>query len=150
MATPGDEENAPKERTEVGTVTPPGLSEAHGGATMVTAKNSEPELLSRPTSAITEDITAMAHQLVSTASNEMLCGIGLGLVVCVYLILGRLGLVLIGVFGGILLHASWESHIIPISELEDVRKEKALDIMKRVLDWRERQPIDNNNDDLYN
>jgi PXA domain/Sorting nexin C terminal/PX domain len=146
MATPGDEENAPKERTKVGTVTPPGLSGACDGATMVTAKDSKPELVSRPASAITKDITAMVHQLASTASNEMLCGIGLGLVVCVYLILGRLGLVLIGVFGGILLHATWEGHIIPISELEDARKEKALDIMKRVLDWRERQAIDNSDE----
>src|ERR1700726_2236355 len=32
-------------------------------------------------------------------------------------------------------------------ELEDVRKEKALGSRKRVLDWRERQAIDNNNDE---
>ena len=72
------------------------------------------------------------------ASNETLgaCLVGLG--AGTYLILGRVGLLLIGVCGGVVLHA----HLGPDSTLKEAdtarRKETGLDIAKRVLDWRER------------
>ncbi|KAL8872462.1 MAG: hypothetical protein Q9198_007204 [Flavoplaca austrocitrina] len=47
-------------------------------------------------------------QFLSTASNETLGACLAGLGAATYFILGRIGLVLIGVVGGIVLHAVWE------------------------------------------
>ena len=92
-----------------------------------------------------QDLTSRVLQFLSTASNETLgaCLIGLG--ASTYLILGRIGLVLIGVVGGIVLHATWESNI--QSGVDDEfsaaeirrRREVGLDVAKRVLDWRGRK-----------
>ena len=82
-------------------------------------------------------------EFLSNATNETLGACALGLGVSTYILLGRLGLVLIGVFGGIVLHAAWEyngqgrgdDHA-EASELKR-RREVGLDVVKRVLDWRE-------------
>ena len=84
-----------------------------------------------------EDWTTAVLRFLSTASNRALGGIALGLVLFTYLALGRLGLVLIGTLGGIILHATWERHNAPGGSVEDLRREKGLDVVKRVLDWRE-------------
>lgn len=83
-----------------------------------------------------ENFTTRALNFLSTASTETIGGIAVGLAACTYLVLGRVGLVLIGALGGVVLHATWEaqsSH----SGTEDIRREKGLDIMKRILDLRE-------------
>ncbi|TVY58805.1 hypothetical protein LCER1_G000579 [Lachnellula cervina] len=89
-------------------------------------------------SASGEDITTKALRFLSTASVETLGGIAVGLAACTYLILGRLGLVLIGILGGVVLHATWEGQS-PLAGAveEDARREKGLDIVKRILDLRE-------------
>jgi len=81
---------------------------------------------------------------LSNASNETLglCLVGLG--VGTYLVLGRLGLVLIGVVGGVVLHATWEGagsgdgRQIGEAKTSEVnrRREVGLDVVRRVLDWR--------------
>ncbi|KAI9893318.1 MAG: hypothetical protein M1814_000448 [Vezdaea aestivalis] len=83
-------------------------------------------------------------QFLSTASNETLgaCFVGLG--ACTYLILGRLGLVLIGAVGGIVLHSSWENStdntLGDQSQSKEARRrqELGLDVVSRVLKWREK------------
>lgn len=100
-----------------------------------------------------ESINHILHFL-STASGETLgaCLVGLGAIT--YLVLGRVGLILIGVVGGIILHATWEDHAqsqandeIKTSEAR-IKQERGLAIIERILDWRDRNKDskDNNSD----
>lgn len=82
-------------------------------------------------------------QFLSTASNETLGACLAGLGAATYFILGRIGLVLIGVVGGIVLHAVWEDRNGPygyqVKSTETnarKRREDGLSILNRVLDWR--------------
>ena len=84
-----------------------------------------------------EDLTTKALNFLSTASPEILGGIAVGLAACTYLILGRIGLVLMGALGGVVLHATWEGQSSVVGSVEDARREKGLDIVKRILDLRE-------------
>ena len=91
------------------------------------------------------DLTTRTLEFLSNASNETLgaCLVGLGAIT--WLILGRLGLVLIGIVGGVVLHATWEGDI--QNNVNDEaresearkRREKGLDVVMRVLNWRERR-----------
>ncbi|KAF2157862.1 hypothetical protein K461DRAFT_274094 [Myriangium duriaei CBS 260.36] len=87
-----------------------------------------------------------ALNFVSHASNETLgaCFVGLG--ASTYLILGRVGLVLIGVVGGVALHATWEGQLLGHGPGSDgaekeakKRRELGLEVVQRVWQWRERQ-----------
>ncbi|KAL8999786.1 MAG: hypothetical protein Q9169_001459 [Polycauliona sp. 2 TL-2023] len=82
-------------------------------------------------------------QFLSTASNETLgaCIVGLG--AATYFILGRVGLVLIGIVAGVAIHAIWEErngqydHGAESAEVNArKRREDGLSILNRVLDWR--------------
>jgi hypothetical protein len=88
-----------------------------------------------------QQLTDHALTFLSNASNETLgaCLVGLG--ATTYLVLGRVGLVLMGVVGGVVLHATWEGHTqeAPKSAEEKRRKEIGLDVVHRVLDWRTQQ-----------
>lgn len=91
------------------------------------------------------DLTTRALEFLSNASNETLgaCIFGLGAVT--WLVLGRVGLVLIGLVGGVVLHATWEGDIQNNANDEAralearKRREKGLDIAVRVLNWKERR-----------
>ncbi len=91
------------------------------------------------------DLTTRALEFLSNASNETLgaCIVGLGAIT--WLVLGRVGLVLIGIVGGVVLHATWEGDIQNNANDEAralearKRREKGLDIAARVLDWKERR-----------
>ncbi|KAK4974801.1 hypothetical protein LTR28_009879 [Elasticomyces elasticus] len=96
-----------------------------------------------PAPATLQDLTDRALRFLSTASSETLgaCLVGLGAVA--YVVLGRVGLVLIGVVAGVVLHATWESSIderrgdgAPEGEKRR-RRVLGLDVIRRVLDWRE-------------
>ena len=86
-----------------------------------------------------QDITGQFLRFLANASNETLaaCAVGLGAVA--YLVLGRVGLVLIGVFAGVAIHAAWED--LGGRGTSDgerngegrTRKEKGLDIVQRLL-----------------
>jgi hypothetical protein len=90
-------------------------------------------------------LTDRALHFLATANNETLgaCLVGLG--AGTYLILGRVGLVLIGVVGGVVLHATWEGQSeSPGGEgaalkgkSSDARKrELGAHVANRILDWR--------------
>ncbi|KAF2711539.1 hypothetical protein K504DRAFT_522939 [Pleomassaria siparia CBS 279.74] len=87
-------------------------------------------------------LTDGALHFLATASNETLgaCLVGLG--AGTYLILGRVGLILIGVMGGVVLHASWEGNTRSDGEDKalwsgDKKRERGVDVVHRVLDWRD-------------
>ncbi len=95
-----------------------------------------------------KSLTDKTLHFLATASNETLgaCLVGLG--AGTYLVLGRVGLVLIGVVGGVVLHATWEGHghdgegdskEQTSKNVETRRKEVSVQVAKRVLDWRDTQ-----------
>ncbi|KAK1047287.1 hypothetical protein LTR33_014987, partial [Friedmanniomyces endolithicus] len=59
-------------------------------------------------SGILQSVTDRALHFLSHASNETLGACLVGLSATTYLVLGRVGLVIIGVAGGVVLHATWE------------------------------------------
>lgn len=92
---------------------------------------------SEPTSANSgqEDLTSRVLRFLSTASPEALGGVAVGLAACTYLILGRIGLVIIGAVGGVVLHATWEGQSSG-SNGDGAQREKSLDVVHRILDLR--------------
>ena len=94
-----------------------------------------------------QDLTSRALQFISAASNETLgaCIVGLG--AATYVILGRVGLVIIGVVGGVALHATWESNTQNGTDTEFSaaesrrRREVGLEVVNRVLDWRDKKGV---------
>ncbi|KAI9848416.1 MAG: hypothetical protein M1837_000211 [Sclerophora amabilis] len=110
---------------------------------IVPDESTEHKESSSSTSAFVQEITNRAVDFFSNASNEALGACFLGLGATTYLVLGRVGLVLIGLVGGIALHASWEnSHVGNLgsgSKATEIRRrrEVGLEVVKRVLDWRE-------------
>ncbi|KAF1830386.1 hypothetical protein BDW02DRAFT_534204 [Decorospora gaudefroyi] len=104
-----------------------------------------PEAYQAPSkNAVPLDVKALTDRtlhFLATASNETLGACLAGLGAGTYLILGRVGLVLIGVVGGVVLHATWEGHHGDIKQTngksaEARRRELGADIAQRVLDWR--------------
>ena len=86
-------------------------------------------------------LTDRALHFLATASNETLGACLVGLSAGTYLVLGRVGLLLIGVVGGVVLHAQWEGHARGGSDSstqnpEARKRELAVDVAHRVLDWR--------------
>lgn len=92
-------------------------------------------------SSVLSSATDRTISFLSSASNEqlVLCAAGLG--ATTYIVLGRVGLVLIGALGGVLLHATWEAknqngdadeHRVS-SEVR--RREAGIEVARRVLDW---------------
>lgn len=96
---------------------------------------------------VTEDTTVNFQELISyilrflsDATNETLAACLIGLGASTFIVFGRLGLVLIGVFGGVILHATWEEHSktqsdeeVKVSDTKN-RRERGLDIIQRILD----------------
>lgn len=84
----------------------------------------------------------MDHVLnfLSTSSNETLLGVFALLMLGTYIILGRVGLLLIGIAAGVILHASWEgvSHGGDENTSLKKRKELALEVSHRLLEWPKR------------
>lgn len=97
-------------------------------------------------------ITDRALHFLSHASNETIgaCLVGLG--ATTYLVLGRVGLVLIGLVGGIALHASWDAHDESdrvVAREKELRKKRelGLEVVQRVFKWKsERSATDDESD----
>ena len=104
-------------------------------------------------SALLRNATDKALTFLSTASNEQLgaCLVGLG--ATTYFVFGRVGLVLIGVVGGVVLHASWDGSRDSGSNGEarlkelNRRREVGIDVAQRILDWRETRKNDDASDE---
>ena len=82
-----------------------------------------------------EIISSVLHFL-STSSNEALLCVFACLIAVTYILLGRLGLILIGTVLGVILHASWEGMSNEATGKPNARRgEFALHIANRLLDW---------------
>lgn len=92
-----------------------------------------------------QDITDRALRFFSQASNETLGACLVALSATTYFILGRVGLLLIGIVGGIALHATWDSAHSSADRLgakdteQKKRREIGLEVVQRVLQWNEKK-----------
>ncbi|KIW95852.1 uncharacterized protein Z519_02916 [Cladophialophora bantiana CBS 173.52] len=109
----------------------------------------------RPKVLTTSTVIDATLKFFASASNETLGACAIGLCASTYLVLGRVGFVLIGAVGGIVLHATWENQNGGRSDDENKeinrrRKELGIEVAQRVLDWRERRqkPKDEEDDNL--
>jgi hypothetical protein len=90
---------------------------------------------------IPKEFIDVTLNFLSTSSNETLLGVFALLILITYIILGRIGLLLIGVAVGVVLHASWEGsgteHTDGLSHAQrfNRRRELALEVANRLLDW---------------
>ncbi|KAL8815710.1 MAG: hypothetical protein Q9223_005174 [Gallowayella weberi] len=91
----------------------------------------------------TQEILDQVLKFLSTTSSETLGAILVGLGAVTYLILGRIGLVLIGIVGGIVLHATWEENGGQFHSKAEAaearswkRREDELTILQRILNWK--------------
>jgi hypothetical protein len=100
-----------------------------------------------PLTTSSDDMTTRALRFLSTASPETIGGVAMGLAACTWLVLGRFGLVLIGVVGGVVLHATWEKQS-SAGTADELRREKGLDIVKRILDLRSTEDKSEDDDDV--
>lgn len=92
-----------------------------------------------------KELLDSALHFLSNASNEALFGVFACLMVATYIILGRLGLILIGTIAGVILHASWEggsseSHGRETGLPNARRRDFSLRIANKVLDWQTCKP----------
>lgn len=99
-------------------------------------------------SPLLQALTDRALDFLSHASNETLgaCLVGLG--ASTYFVLGRVGLVIIGVASGVVLHATWadvrgDQRDLATRQAEEERKrETGLDIARRLMEWRSDARLD--------
>ena len=83
----------------------------------------------------------VALVFLSNASTGTLASLGIGLLVTIYLLLGRLSLFLIGLVSGVVLHASWEGfrEDAGIDGLKSNglqrRKELGVEVANRLMNW---------------
>lgn len=93
-------------------------------------------------SATIQTWTDKALDFLAHASNETLGACLAGLGATTYLVLGRVGLVIIGVAGGVVLHATWDGIRGDDRDEETKRRdnerkrEAGIEVMRRVLEWR--------------
>lgn len=83
---------------------------------------------------------------LSDASNETLGVCAIGLCASTYLVLGRVGLVLIGAVGGVVLHATWEGSSnegngtqAGVPKSVSRKKELGIEVATRVLHWKDKR-----------
>lgn len=91
------------------------------------------------------DLLNYILHFLSTSSNEALLCVFACLMVATYILLGRLGLILIGTVLGVILHASWEGwgneHSAQETGLPTARRrELTLHLANRLLDWPKHKP----------
>ncbi len=102
--------------------------------------------------AVTKSLNDRVLYFLSTASKESLVACLVGLSATTYFVLGRVGLILIGIFGGVLLQISWEGTVYDNNNDEAQprhqwrRKETGLDVVSRVLAWRLEKAVHNEED----
>ncbi|KAH0562263.1 hypothetical protein GP486_003036 [Trichoglossum hirsutum] len=114
-------------------------------------ENVQPQQELGLTSTPAQGLTSHLLNFLSNASNEKLgaCLVGLG--AATYFVFGRIGLVLIGIVVGVALHATWEGNSgDEAAKARETRRrrEVALDVVERVLDWRDKRRGDSDSTKL--
>ncbi|KAJ4327333.1 hypothetical protein N0V84_002232 [Fusarium piperis] len=79
-----------------------------------------------------ETPVAKVLHFLATATPGTLAGVAVGFAAFTYLTMGRLGLVLIGAFGGVVGFISWEARNPEVSRA--VRGERGIDVIERLLE----------------
>ncbi|KAF7545697.1 hypothetical protein G7Z17_g8980 [Cylindrodendrum hubeiense] len=112
--------------------TPSALATAHATTSTMTTTTTTTTTATANTPATVEDapVTKILHFL-ATATPGSLAGVAVGFAAVTYFTLGRLGLVLIGAFGGVVGFISWEQRNPEVSKA--VRGERGIDILERIL-----------------
>ncbi|CAK7201953.1 hypothetical protein SEUCBS139899_004669 [Sporothrix eucalyptigena] len=87
-----------------------------------------------------DDIPTRIFRFLSTATTESLSAVGVGLAATTYFVLGRVGLVLIGAFGGIAFFVAWEARNPDVTRA--IRGETSSDLLSRVIEYRKRDKKD--------
>ncbi|ROT41453.1 hypothetical protein SODALDRAFT_331182 [Sodiomyces alkalinus F11] len=77
-----------------------------------------------------DDLLSKLFKFLSTATPKQLVGVGVGLAAATYVILGKLGLILMGAFGGVVLFISYEARHPEVSQT--IRGESAIDVLRRL------------------
>ncbi|KAK4201647.1 PXA domain-containing protein [Triangularia verruculosa] len=85
-----------------------------------------------------DNVSTKVFRFLSTATPETLGGVAVGLAATTYLVLGRLGLVLIGAFGGIVTFIQWEQRNPEVARV--VRGERGIDVLARLLETKHEIP----------
>lgn len=85
-----------------------------------------------PNTSDDEDLSTKVFKFLATATPGTLGGVAVGLAATTYLVLGKLGLVLMGAFGGIVGFIQWEQRNIEVSRV--VRGERGVDLLARLLE----------------
>ena len=78
-----------------------------------------------------EDLSTKIFQFLATATPGTLGGVAVGLSAITYFILGQIGLLLIGAFGGIVVFIQWEQRNADVARA--VKGEAGLDVLVRLL-----------------
>ncbi|KAK4452422.1 PXA domain-containing protein [Podospora aff. communis PSN243] len=79
-----------------------------------------------------EDLTTKIFQFLATATPGTLGGVAVGLAAVTYFILGQVGLLLIGAFGGVVVFVQWEQRNADVARA--VKGEGGLDVLTRLLE----------------
>ncbi|KAL1909174.1 hypothetical protein Sste5344_005056 [Sporothrix stenoceras] len=79
---------------------------------------------------------AMMPKSSASAAFASLSAVGVGLAATTYFVLGRVGLVLIGAFGGIALFVAWEARNPDVTRA--IRGETSSDLLSRVIEYRKK------------
>ncbi|KAI4089965.1 MAG: hypothetical protein LQ344_005066 [Seirophora lacunosa] len=118
-------------------------AEARGERETADSVGEKYQAVAPDSSAKVQSVLDQLLRWLSTASNEVLGACLAGLGATTYFVLGRVGLVLIGLVGGIVLHATWEenasqsdAHADGMKERARRKREDGLKILHKVLDWR--------------
>ncbi|OIW28883.1 hypothetical protein CONLIGDRAFT_654963 [Coniochaeta ligniaria NRRL 30616] len=77
------------------------------------------------------DIQTKIFKFLATATPGTLSGVGVGLAATTYLLLGKIGLLLIGAFGGTIAFIQWEGRNPEVARA--VRGERGVDLVERLL-----------------
>nr|XP_036589514.1 5-oxoprolinase [Colletotrichum truncatum]KAF6801519.1 5-oxoprolinase [Colletotrichum truncatum] len=91
-----------------------------------------------PKSEEDDDLLTKVLKFLSTATPETLGAIAVGLAASTYFILGRVGLVLVGAFGGVVTFIAYEARHPEVSRA--VRGEKGIDVLERLSITRIAEP----------
>ncbi|KAK5661402.1 hypothetical protein OQA88_11301 [Cercophora sp. LCS_1] len=92
-----------------------------------------------------EDLTTRVLQFLATATPGTLGGVAVGLAALTYFILGQVGLLLIGAFGGVMVFIQWEQRNAEVARV--VRGERGLDVLARLLEANKNSKKENAPDD---
>ncbi|RGP68100.1 px domain-containing, partial [Fusarium longipes] len=88
-------------------------------------------------------ITKVIH-FFATATPGSLAGVAVGFAAFTYITMGRLGLVLIGAFGGVAGFISWEARNPELAKM--VRGERGIDVIDRLLETKSNQVVEKRED----